>query len=129
MEDLERLCRRLSEDERVQAIYLFGSAAVGTQHAGSDLDLAILIGERITLRKELRLRSTVVELLRRPDVDLVILDHAPPLLRYEVVTRGRRLYARDEAIVDAFEHRSIMIYMDTEYLRRLERDIVREATR
>jgi predicted nucleotidyltransferase len=127
--DLENVCRRLSDDPRVQAIYLFGSAAAGEAREDSDIDLAVMTGKRIGLGDELRLRAIAVEELRRDDIDFVILDHAPPLLRYEVVTRGRRLFARDAAAVDMFEHRSIMTYMDTAHLRRMVRDILREATR
>jgi uncharacterized protein len=126
---LENLCRRLSDDARVQAVYLFGSAAAGEARDDSDIDLAVLIGQRIGLGDELRLRAIAVEELRRDDVDFVILDLAPPLLRYEVVTRGRRLFARDAAAVDAFEHRAIMTYMDTAHLRRMVSEILREATR
>lgn len=129
MHELENLCRRLSGDPRVQAIYLFGSAAAGEARPTSDIDLAVLIGERIGLGDELRLRAIAVEELRRDDIDFVILDNAPPLLRYEVVTRGKRLFARDAAAVDMFEHRAIMTYMDTAHLRRMVSDILREATR
>jgi predicted nucleotidyltransferase len=127
--DLENLCRRLSSDPRVQAIYLFGSAAAGKARGDSDIDLAVLTGERMGLGDELRLRAIAVEELRRDDIDFVILDNAPPLLRYEVITRGRRLFARDAAAVDMFEHRSIMTYMDSAHLRRMVSEILREATR
>ncbi len=125
----DRLCRRLSDDLRVQAIYLFGSAAGGETHPGSDVDLAVWTGGEMSLGDELRLRAIAVEELRRDDVDFVILDQAPPLLQYEIVTRGRRLFARDAAAADLFEHRSIMRFMDTAHLRRIESDLLREATK
>ena len=127
--DLDRLCGRLSDDPRVQAIYLFGSEAEGTARDGSDVDLAVLLGQRVSLGDELRLRAIAVEELHRDDIDFVVLDHATPLLRYEVVTRGRRLYARDDFAADMFEHRAIMTYMDTAYLRRMQHEILREAVR
>jgi predicted nucleotidyltransferase len=129
MDPIDRVCRRLQDDRRVQAIYLFGSLAAGTARRGSDVDLAVLLAESISLGDALRLRAVAVEELHRDDVDFAILNDAPPLLRYEVVTRGRRLFARDPAEVDRFEHRSIMTYMDTAYLRRVEHEILREATR
>ncbi len=129
MGDLQTLCERLSADPRVQAIYLFGSTADGSAREGSDIDLAVLIGARISLGDELRLRAIAIEELHREDIDFVILDHAPPLLRYEVVTRGRRLFARDSFAADMFEHRAIMTYLDTAYLRKMQHEILREATR
>jgi len=127
--NLDALCRRLRDDRRVEAIYLFGSTANGETHARSDIDLAVLLDAPISLGDELRMRAVAVEELHRDDVDFVVLNHAPPLLRYEVVTRGRRLFARDDAAADAYEHRAIMTYMDTEYLRRVQTEILREATR
>lgn len=129
MPELDTVYRRLRDDPRVQAIYLFGSTATGETHPRSDIDLAVLLDAPISLGDELRMRAIAVEELHRDDIDFVVLNHATPLLRYEVVTRGRRLFARDDAAVDAFEHRSVMTYMDTEYLRRVQRDILREATR
>lgn len=126
---LDSLCQRLRDDPRVLVLYLFGSQAEGMAHDRSDVDLAVLVGKRISLAEELRLRAIAVEGLRRDDIDFVILDHATPLMRYEVVTRGRRLFARDPVAADAFELRSILTYMDTAYLRRLEHEILREATR
>lgn len=129
MPDLDTVCRRLRDDPRVQAIYLFGSTATGETHARSDVDLAVLLDGPISLGDELRMRAIAVEELHRDDVDFVVLNHATPLLRYEVVTRGRRLFSRDDAASDAYEHRAIMTYMDTEYLRRVQTEILREATR
>lgn len=125
----ETLVDRLSRDPRVQAIYLFGSAVEGAIHAGSDIDFAVWTTGELSLGDELRLRAVAVEELHRDDVDFVILDQAPPLLQYEVVTRGRRLFARNPEAADLFEHRAIMRYMDTEQLRRIERELLREATR
>jgi predicted nucleotidyltransferase len=86
---IENLTRRLAAIPEIQAIYLFGSQAAGTATDASDVDLALRIGTRISLGDELRLRAIAVEGLHRDDIDFVILDLAPPLLRYEVITRGK----------------------------------------
>ena len=74
-----------------------------------------------------RLRSVVVETLRRDDVDLVVLNTAPPLVRHEVVAAGRRLFAREAELADRFEERAAREAFDTAYLRRVQQELAREA--
>jgi uncharacterized protein len=128
MAEMERVARRLSEDPRVEAVYLFGSHASGETHEGSDVDLAVLLDGPISLAEELRLRALAVDELHRDDIDFVILNQAPPLLSYEVIG-GRRLFARDATSVDDFEYRTMLRYLDTGYLRRIQHEIRREALR
>jgi len=127
VDDLERVARRLSEDSRVEAVYLFGSQANGEAHDRSDVDLAVLLGEDVSLADELRLRAVAVDELHRDDIDFVILNDAPPLLRYEVVMGGRRLFVRNDASADDFEYRAVLLFLDTDYLRRMQHEIRREA--
>jgi len=132
MEDdlLERAAGRLAEDPRVLAVWGFGSQARGEAGPGSDVDVAVLLEERPHLPdlvEELRLRSVVVETLRRDDVDLVVLNTAPPLVRHEVVAAGRRLFAREAERADRFEERAAREAFDTAYLRRVQQELAREA--
>jgi predicted nucleotidyltransferase len=83
--------------------YLFGSVAAGRTHRESDVDLAILLDRRdypsaaerfdVRLRLAGRLRAAV-----RRDVDLVVLNDAPPQLARAIMTAGRRLVLRDPAL-------------------------------
>ncbi len=119
---------RLASDDRVVAVYGFGSRFHGGSGPRSDVDIAVLLRqEPLTLRDELRLRAEIVEQLQRDDIDLVVLNGAPPLLRYEVVAGGRRLFARDEITADHFEEAAYRDYFDTAYLRRVQRELQREA--
>lgn len=125
--ELNEAAARLATDPRVVAVWGFGSRARGETIASSDVDLAVLLDQEVSLREELRLRSTVVEELRRDDVDLVILNGAPPLLRYEAVAAGARLFARDEEAADRFEERAVREALDTAYLREVQQRLAREA--
>lgn len=125
--DLQSAGQAIAGDPRVLAVWGFGSQARGEAGAASDLDLAVLLDREISLADELRLRSRVTEALRRDDVDLVVLNSAPPLLRYEVVAAGRRLFARDEEAADRFEERAMRECFDTAYLRQVQRDLSRRS--
>ena len=128
-DELQRGAERLAKDLRVSAVYGFGSRARGESGPRSDVDLAVLLtsDEPLSLREEVRLRAEVVEELRRDHVDLVILNQAPPLLAYEVVAAGCRLFSRDEEASDDFEARTAMRWLDTEWLRRTQQRYAREA--
>lgn len=124
---LERAAERLLEDQRVLAVWGFGSRARGQFGGRGDVDLAVLLTAPLSLREELRLRAGVVEELRRDDIDLVVLNDAPPLLRYEVVAGGQLLSARDPQAAERLEERALREYLDTAYLRRVQRRLAREA--
>jgi len=128
-DELERAGRRLAREPRVLAVYGFGPRARGTAGAMSDVDLAVLLDRESTLMEELRLRAEITALLGREDVDLVVLNHAPPLLRYEVIAAGCRLFARDEELADDFEQRTAMRCFDTAHLRAVQQRLAREARR
>ncbi len=126
-DELQRAADRLARDPRVEAVWGFGSRARGEAGPRSDVDLAVLLDRTPSLRDELRLRAEVVEELRRDDVDLAVLNLAPPLLRYEAVAAGRRLFARDEETADRFEERAARECFDTAHLRAVQQRLAREA--
>lgn len=126
-EALLRAATALTADPRVLAVYGFGSLARGAAHPGSDLDLAVLLDRPLSLGEELSLRAEAVDAVHRDDVDLVILNLAPPLLRYEVIATGSRLYARSPLAVDQFEEAALREYLDTAHLRHIQQDLARQA--
>jgi predicted nucleotidyltransferase len=67
---------------------LFGSAAKGTMHAGSDVDVAWLPTDvELPLSRELAFQVALTRAAGR-EVDLVRLDHASTLCRSEVARTG-----------------------------------------
>lgn len=85
----------------VVSVYLFGSQAAGRAHRESDVDLAVLLRwdlyptSRERFEARLRLFADFSAALGRDDVDLVVLNDAPPLLGRHIVTTGRRLLCTD----------------------------------
>jgi len=49
---------------------------------------------------------------RLSDIDLVVPNEAPPLLKHRVVTRGRVVFCRDERGRSRLEARTILEYLD-----------------
>jgi uncharacterized protein len=96
----------------VEVAILFGSAATGKLRPDSDIDIGILPppGRDIGFPAELALGADLERVLGR-EVDLVRLDAASTLLRFEA-SRGRCLFeARPEAFAD-FVARALFEYDD-----------------
>ena len=92
----KRLRDALRDTPGLVSAYLFGSAATGREHLESDVDVALLLDRAVyptpAARFELRLRQFAT--LRRTtgrDIDLVILNDAPPQLARRIMTAGQRL--------------------------------------
>lgn len=92
----------------------------------SDLDFAVLADDaqlspkrRFDFRLNL-LRETMA-ICRRPDVELILLNEANPLLAYEVVSGGRLLYERRRRVRVAFEAGAMCEYLDLKPFYRVSR--------
>lgn len=90
------MSRFLARDKRVVLGYLFGSVIGGHSGPLSDVDVAIYVKEKISLRERGRMMMTLVKLLGVPRVDLVLLNSASPVLKHEVIAYGKLIFCRDD---------------------------------
>lgn len=85
----------------VLAAWLFGSQAEGRAHRESDVDVAVLLDERTyptaAERSEARvlISAWLVGALSFNDVDVVVLNGAPPLLGRKAVSDGVPVHVSD----------------------------------
>lgn len=105
------------------AAYLFGSRARDEARPVSDLDVAVLEvpGQLLSVEAEDRLRRAIAAATGLA-VDLARLVPSSPVLAFEVLEGGRRVFARDAERADELEERLLRRYLDTEHLRRVQRD-------
>ncbi len=105
--------------KRFDLVYLFGSLAKGRRTPLSDIDLGFLVNRKVDLfNTRIDLIGKLTEILHE-EVDVVILDTAPPLLKFEVL-KGILLFQRDERLRIEFEVKARNEYYDTNYLRRVQ---------
>lgn len=112
-EILRDLAAFFKGEDRVSVAYLFGSYVRGDQASRSDIDVAVLLSD--VPRKMLDYYLHLVDGLSKiveGDVDLVILNTAPPLLKYQVIKKGLVIYSRDEAARVRFEAMALSEYLD-----------------
>jgi predicted nucleotidyltransferase len=124
----ERATRAVQGREGVVSLYLFGSHAEGRAHRESDVDLGVLLdrgalpGARDRFDAALLLSTRLQAALGGRQVDLVVLNDAPPGLGRAIVSRGRRLVCTDEEADHAFVRDVQLRAADLEpFLRRTRR--------
>ena len=110
----------LFEQEGVLLAYLFGS--LGTDREANDIDLAVLAQDKPAYR----LREQIVECLDTERVDLVDLERASPVLRFEILRTGRPLYVVNTELEQRFELETLHLYRDTRFMRRRQEEYLRE---
>ena len=94
-----RLARALEPRTEILEAYLFGSRARGDAHGQSDVDVAVCIDKLLAdegrwgYRAELT--TVLMDALGTNDVDVVVLNEAPPLLYHRVLRDGILLVTRD----------------------------------
>jgi uncharacterized protein len=111
-----RLVRALQARTEVQEAYLFGSQASGRAQAHSDIDVAVRVDPG-SLRGPLygyaaELTSHLMAALSSNDIDVVILNSAPPVLYHRVLRDGRRILSRDPRVTAAHEGYALSRYCD-----------------
>lgn len=78
----------------VLAAWLFGSAQEGFLRQGSDVDIGVYYQQKPSLEELADLRADLQEALGVEEIDLVPLNEASPLLRFEAIC-GRLLFIRN----------------------------------
>src|ERR1700752_4000812 len=117
---VSRLPTALASLPEVELAYLFGSHARGHQRAESDIDLAIQVGPEAARDSRATLARLFDHLGRVAPSDrlgLVLLDHAPSLLRHRVLSTGTLLFERTPSARVRFATRTIRDYQDMQLRR------------
>lgn len=105
-----------SKRNDIIAAYLFGSQARGRIGKLSDIDVAVLLdgdwNKQGMFKTRLEILGELSDLLRREDIDVVILNEAPPLLAHRILKEGKLLHSRTEKKRLDYEVRAILRYLD-----------------
>ncbi|APM39265.1 type VII toxin-antitoxin system MntA family adenylyltransferase antitoxin [Clostridium kluyveri] len=107
---------RINKKYKIKFAYIFGSQANGRALKNSDIDIAIYFEEKSSLIEEAYIRGDIIEegkAFFKKDVDIVSLDNAPLLLKYEIIYNGIVIKDHDE--IGDFESLALREYFDFKY--------------
>ena len=128
--DLEPLCEALAAEPAVRLAVVFGSAAKGRLAPDSDLDLAVRLAPDSAGTR--RAAALAAGRATGREIDLVELDGAPPLLRFQIARDARVVVEREPGAWTRFKARAMIDWwdwaptarmMNAIYLRRLREKV------
>src|SRR5262245_55448751 len=106
----------LEPREEVLEAYLFGSVALGSAHAHSDVDVAVYVRDphppSSPFGYAADLTTDLMRALRTNRIDVVVLNEAPPLLYHRVLRYGARIISRNLEATTTREGRALSRYCD-----------------
>lgn len=125
--DIAKKCKDiLIEYDNIIFAYIFGSYAQNNLKVHSDIDIAIFLEKELNSDIYLEIKMKLADKLKR-EVDLVILNDAPPLLKYQIYRNNLLLFTRDKTIESnhkvktLFEYNDMKRYLDLSYNKTIKR--------
>ena len=114
----KELTEYFNSKDSVILAYLFGSTVRGDAGRLSDVDIGVLLDEKLSKKDrfdlELKLISDIAILIKKNKIDLIILNEAPLLLAYNIIKSGIILKSDEKERVK-FETKILSMYLDEKY--------------
>ena len=116
----------LQKESKILAAYIIGWTVSGKTTSGSDFDLAVVVDN-----KKVTDENKVYELIRHlrfpKDLDLSVVDRSfSPLFLFQIIAKGKRIYARNQPQTSKFEAYALHHYYDTAYIRNIYNQSLKE---
>ena len=115
------LVQAIASRKEVLAAYVFGSVASGRERPDSDIDVAVLVDTSSIpedlLHYRLQLMAELGQVLKRSDLELVVLNEAPPALAQNAISKGKLIFERSRSARIRFQIRTFNAFLDTKPMR------------
>lgn len=125
--DIIEKCRNiLMEYEDIIFAYIFGSYVHGKTRANSDVDIAIYLNKKINTETYLKIKADLSKIFKK-EIDLIILNDAVPLLKYQIYKNNILLFTRNKTmesnykVKTLFEYNDMKKYLDLSYNKTIDR--------
>ncbi len=104
------------ESNNIICAYIFGSLARGNSGKLSDVDIAVYVSSSLNRYEKFDLKIKLMKelgrILKTDNIDILILNDAPPMLKHRVIKEGKIIYYREKEMMIDFEVRAVMEYLD-----------------
>lgn len=131
VESLKKIRAICLKCKNILLVYHFGSTAITKRnqipHPNSDIDLAVLFQKQPKPAEYRSLYASFMRVIGHPRVEVIVLNHADPLLCYEVITGGKILFARNHDVENDFEMKLLSRYFDTRHLRQKQNQLLMDS--
>ncbi len=114
----KKLKNYFEKREEIIFAFLFGSVANGKTTGISDIDIAVMLDEsKIDKAKnpygyKAELLAKLISMLSFNDIDLIVLNEAPLLLKHRIVQSGREIYTKNEKLSTQFRVKVMEQFLD-----------------
>lgn len=113
---LDKIGDIFSKNDKIIAGYLFGSSVEGGFHQRSDIDLAVMLDpsriKDFSLDKKLSLEVDLALFLGTENFDLVVVNRAPLVLQFRIISKGRVIYKKSGGLYTSVEETIMENYYD-----------------
>lgn len=113
---------------KVLIAYIFGSIMRNEGKGFSDVDLAVLTKD-LSPEEFIDLANGMVRILDMERMDITLLNSTSPIFKYKVISEGAAFYYADVKGKEEFELFSLKEYMDTEFLRSEQYEILKREVK
>ena len=115
MDLMEKIAKYFASQSNIIGVYLFGSHAIGKANSRSDIDIAVLLDKSdcdSAFDLSLRYSTDLMKALKSDEVDVIVLNDAGTLLKFQVLKYGVPILINDKNKWDKFKLSVQMEYLD-----------------
>lgn len=128
LEKLDEFLVQVNLQYPIEFAYLFGSFATEKNNNESDIDIAIMFQEKYESKKEVIIKGNIIDMGTKyfqRKLDVITLNSATPLLKYEVVKNGILLIESERRA--EFESLALREYFDFQYYAKVYNEAMVQA--
>lgn len=119
--------KKLALNYQVKLLVIVGSFGTGSYISGkSDIDLAYVRDKPLAVKDSISIINELSKLFENSKIDLVDLQRASGLLKYEVASKGRVIYEIREGFFERYKLFCLRYYYDTKKFRDLRSAYLQE---
>ena len=114
MKNIVKLIKTAKQDNKILAVFLFGSAARKDGHKQSDVDICLIM--RQSSYSPVELSQKKLEYLEAFNMDVQIFQQLPLYIRMRVIREGKNLFCADEDALYQLVFNTISAFEDFKYI-------------